>query len=106
MEVVPIGLPTAFVADVGGLAVDQDAVWCVTDADLRALLERLLGQVDLGESIVLVQQRVRALAVLRERNAARIGRAATPWRFCARSLGASKNLVEECGVAPKNCAAE
>ena len=55
--------PATLVADVGGraLAVDQDAVRRVADADLRTLLVR--AQVDLGERIVLVQQGVRALPI-------------------------------------------
>ena len=47
---------------------------CIADANLRALGEGRLGQVDLGERVVLVEQRIGALAILRERDATGIGR--------------------------------
>ena len=57
----------------GGRAIDHDAVRRVADPDLHALRWRRLGQVDLGEGVILVEQGVCALAVLGERDVARIG---------------------------------
>ncbi len=66
---------SALVADIGDVAVDQDAVRRVADADLAGHHRRALGEVDGGQRVVLVEQRVRALAALGERDAARVRRA-------------------------------
>ena len=95
LEVRLRGFPPAFIADVGGLSSsDHDAVRRVADANLRALRQRRRGQVDLGERVVLVQQRVGALAVTRRTRHRRDTKCSSN-RTCRRNAVVADRAIRE-----------
>ncbi len=75
LEVAQDSNPTGLVGDVGGAAIarEHDAVRDVTDTNFPNLHRGVLGQVDLGQRIVVVQHGIGGVVIRGDRNPEGVG---------------------------------
>lgn len=71
LEIASFRSPSSLVGDIGGLAIrrDDDTLRHIADADRLPLDWLRLCQVDLNEGIVVVEDGIGGLAILRDRDA-------------------------------------